>query len=147
MTAELPEPWATELAPKGIHSYRDMGARVGIAHETARRLMTGGKTSAATVEKVAEKLFDGDRTKVWRLYGVAVQDYGPWELPPGASLLTPEQRDAVRAVVHAMLPKLTAVGGDGDADDAGGSAPTNIREMKPWEVNEAAYDPDSDDNK
>lgn len=62
MTNELPEPWATELAPKGIHSYRDMGARVDIAHETARRLMTGGKTSSATVKKVADALFDGDAT-------------------------------------------------------------------------------------
>lgn len=33
-------------------------------------------------------------------------------------------------------------GGDGDADDQGGSAPTKLRPVDPLEVDEAAYDPD-----
>lgn len=142
MTNELPEPWAAALAPKGIHSYRDMGTAAGIAHETARRLVTGGATSAATVNKVADKLFGGDRTKVWSLYGEPLGDHGPWELPPEASLLNDEQRRAVLAVIHAMVPKRK--GGDGDADDTGGSAPTRLRPVNPLEVDEAAYDPEND---
>jgi hypothetical protein len=126
VTNELPEPWASALSPKGIHSYRDMGMAAGVAHETARRLVTGGATSAATVNKVADKLFGGDRTRVWVLYGAPLDDFGPWELPPEASLLNEEQREAVLGVIRAMLPKTATAkkGGDGDADATGGSAPT-----------------------
>lgn len=110
MNAELPEPWGAELSERHIHSYRDFAAAVGdgIGHETLRRLVTGGKTSPQTVNKVADKLFGGDRNKVWRLYGVAVEDHGDWTLPPEASLLSSTQRDAVLAVVKAMLPDLAA---------------------------------------
>ena len=105
MSTELPEPWASALGPKGIHSYRDFGKAAGIAHETARRLCNAGSTSSKTVNAVAETLFGGDSTKVWAMYGAAVQDYGPWELPPEASLLRPDQRSAVLAIVKAMLPR------------------------------------------
>lgn len=129
MSNELPEPWASELSGKGIHSYRDLGAAAHIAHETARRLCTGGKTSSATVNKVAAQLFDGDSTKVWSLYGAALEDYGPWELPPEATLLRPDQRDAILAIVKAMLPTDRAGGGDGDAEstEPRGSAPTRAK--------------------
>lgn len=144
MKTELPEPWATALAPKGIHSYRDFGTAAGIAHETARRLCTGGSTSAATVNKVAEALFAGDSTQVWALYGEPLEDFGPWVLPPEARLLTKEQREAVTAVVMAMVPKQAKRGGgDGDADkDSGSSAPMKLRDVGPHEVDLAAYDPE-----
>lgn len=144
MNNELPEPWATELAPKGIHSYRDLGAAAGIAHETARRLCTSGRTSAATVNKVAAALFGGDSTKVWALYGAPLRDHGPWELPEEARLLDEEQRAAVLAVVMAMVPKeVKRGGGDGDVKDSRGSAPMTLREVKAHEVDVAAYDPDA----
>lgn len=143
MTQELPEPWAAELSSKGMHSFRAVALRIGVSPETVRRLMTGGSTSAGTVEKVADEFFDGNRTKVWELYGVALKDYGPWELPPEASLLNSKQRAAVLAVVNAMLPpNLAALGGDGNADDdSGGSAPT-IRAVRDVEEDLAAYEPD-----
>lgn len=74
-------------------------------------------------------------------------------------LIEPERHDdALRAALLAVFPYLDvkgathlgralrdsfpAWGGDGDADaDAGGSAPT-IREVKPWEVDKAAYETD-----
>lgn len=140
---ELPEPWGAELAPKGIHSYRDFGAAADISPETARRLCTRGSTSSPTVQKVADALFDGDATKVWALYGKPLQDFGPWELPPEARLLDDEQRAAVLAVVRGMLPaEARRKGGDGNAEDSRGSAPTNVRELKPYEVDEAAYNPE-----
>lgn len=119
MSNELPEPWGAELSERGVHSYREFATLVGdgIGHETLRRLVTGGKTSVGTVNKVADKVFAGDRDRVWALRGVALQDHGDWELPPEASLLTDHQREAIRAVVKAMVPdpatapKLTLVEG------------------------------------
>lgn len=124
MTTELPEPWASALGPKGIHSYRDLGAAAGIAHETARRLCTAGRTSSKTVNRVAAALFGGDSTRVWAMYGSAVQDYGPWELPPEASLLRPDQRSAVLAVVKAMLPNEAGRTMTAGGDESGDTAPT-----------------------
>lgn len=135
MTNELPGPWAEHLSPKGIYSYRDFAAAVGIGHETLRRLCTGQATSTETVVTVADKFFNGNATKVWALYGVALQDFGPWELPAEARLLTEEQRKAVRAVVMAMVPKevrkktrqRSARGGDGHAEESRSAAPTRLR--------------------
>lgn len=110
MNNELPDPWGSELSSKGIHSYRQFAAAMGdgIGHETLRRLVTGGKTSPSTVNKVADKLFGGDRTKVWQLYGINVEDHGDWTLPAEASLLSEQQRDAIKMVLKAMLPDLSA---------------------------------------
>lgn len=123
MSNELPEPWATELSPKGIHSYRDFARATGIAAETARRLCTSGATSSATIGKVADALFNRDATKVWDLYGLPLKDYGPWELPPEARLLTEEQRAAVSAVVMAMVPPKARRGGGSNAEASNGGEP------------------------
>lgn len=139
MSNELPEPWAAALAPKGIHSYRDMAAAVGqTTHETMRRLCTGGATSAATVAKVADALFGGEATRVWSMYGVALEDFGPFELPAEARLLNDEQREAVRRVVLAMIPKdKRQGGGDGHAEDSRSAAP--MKALTQEQVDLAAY--------
>lgn len=108
MNGELPEPWASELGPKGIHSYRALGRAADVGHETARRLVLGGRTSVGTVNQVADTLFGGDRDKVWSLHGVNVNDHGDWSLPAEASLLTEKQREAIRAVIQAMTPAIEA---------------------------------------
>lgn len=76
-------------------------------------------------------------------------------------LVEPERMDdAVRAALLAIVPMLTSEGahrlgaglresfppegGDGDADNTGGSAPTMLRPVNPLEVDEAAYDPEID---
>lgn len=104
MSNELPDPWGAELGERGIHSYRDLAGATGVSAETARRLVVGGRTSVGTVNQVADKLFGGDRNKVWRMHGAAVTDHGDWQLPPEASLLDDRQREAIRAVVLAMAP-------------------------------------------
>lgn len=104
MSSELPEPWGSVLGPKGVHSYRDLGARSGFNHQTAWRLVNGGGTSQGTLRKVAVEFFDGDVNYVLRLRGSAAVDHGEWSLPAEASLLTEEQRAAILAVVRAMLP-------------------------------------------
>lgn len=111
----LPEPWRSVLEPKGIGTKRGLATKVGISPQTAKRLIDGdGNPSAETVALVADELFNGDRTRVWELAGIARQDHGDWQLPPEASQLDPEQRAAVLAVVRAMLPP-DARRGDGDA--------------------------------
>lgn len=114
----LPEPWRSELEIKGISSKRGLATKAGISPQTAKRLIDGeGSPSHATVAAVADALFDGDRERVWRLAGFDRQDHGDWTLPPEASLLDPDQRAAVLAVVRAMLPAEQRAG-DGDDRDA-----------------------------
>lgn len=108
MSNELPGLWGFALGPKGVHSYRDVAAKVGISAGTAHRLMTGGATSGDTVNKVADALFDGDRDAVWKLRGSSRRDYGDWSLPAEASLLSPAQRDAIRELIQVMVPEETA---------------------------------------
>lgn len=125
MSNELPGEWGDTLGPKGVHSYRDVAAKVTISAGTAHRLMTGGPTSVETVNKVADALFDGDRDAVWRLRGSSRKDYGDWALPADASLLDPDQRDAIIRLVQVMVPK-------DDATQTGGlqAALDEIRRQK-----------------
>lgn len=151
-TDQLPEPWGPILEAKGIHSYRDLGAAIGVAPETARRLVRGDSTSAATVTKAAAALFAGDRSRVYELHGSAHVDYGPWSLPPEASLLDREQRAAVLAIVKAMLPKdVRRVVRDQDRDEdlaraeAGEVARAEFREELESRVVQELLDARSDD--
>ena len=122
---ELPEPWRTALERKGISSKRGLATKAGISPQTAKRLIDGmGNPSAETVAAVADAVFNGDRTYVWELAGQSRQDFGPWDLPPEASQLDPEQRAAVLAVVRAMLPA-EARGGEHGGD----TAATNVRPL------------------
>lgn len=119
----LPEPWRTELERKGISSKRGLATKVGISPQTAKRLIDGdGQPSAATVNAVADELFNGDRARVWELAGLSRQDFGEWSLPPEASQLDPEQRAAVLAVVRAMLPRDLR---EGDGDEQRDAASTS----------------------
>lgn len=104
MSNELPGEWSEVFGPRGVHSYRDMAAKAGIASGTAHRLVTGGPTSAATINKVADKILGGDRDTVRRLRGSGRRDYGDWSLPAEASLLNLQQREAIMTVIQAMLP-------------------------------------------
>lgn len=101
---ELPGEWGKVLGPKGIHSYRDLSAATGVPTGTLHRMVTGAATSAETVNRVADALFDGDRDKVWRFRGSKRRDHGDWQLPPEASLLSEAQRSAVLHVIQAMVP-------------------------------------------
>lgn len=120
---ELPEPWRSALEQHGIHSKRGLASKAGISPQTAKRLIDGeGKPSPQTVAAVADKVFNGDRNRVWALAGHDRQDHGDWQLPPEASQLNQEQRAAVLAVVRAMLPQQREEAGDRGGRDA---APMN----------------------
>jgi hypothetical protein len=119
VSEELPEPWRSALGPKGVHTRRGLATKAGIAPQTAVRLVNGqGTPRPDTIQAVADAFFGGDRNRVRELAGISGRDYGDFKLPPEASLLRPDQRDAVRQVIQAMLPG-GAEGGEGnDRDDA-----------------------------
>lgn len=114
MSAErLPEPWGTPLEVKGVTTIRGLARAADIGPMAASRLIKGQGTSVETVNAVAKELFNGDRNRVWQLYGAGVKDHGDFRPPAEASLLTPEQRDAVNRVIRAMLPAEVRTGGAG----------------------------------
>lgn len=130
MSNELPDPWGPKLAPKGVHSYGDLAAAVGISKGTAYRLVTGkGSPTVETVQKVADYFFGGDLAVVYALRGSPRKGYGPWEPPAEAVLLTPQQREAVEAVIAAMVPADEAGGGEGEQAPA--NRPPNIGPASP----------------
>lgn len=144
MSNELPEPWGSKFAPKGVHSYGDLAGKVGISKGTAFRLITGGGTSVATVRKVADYFFDGDLDVVYELRGSARKGYGPWSPPDEVILLTPKQRTALEAVIAAMIPDDEAGGGEGEQAPA--NTPPDIspapRRRYPTEIGRAAREDD-----
>lgn len=145
MSNELPDPWGPKLAPKGVHSYGDLAAAVGISKGTAYRLVTGkGSPTVETVQKVADFFFGGDLAAVYELRGSPRRGYGPWEPPAEAVLLTPKQREAVEAVIAAMVPTDEVGGGEGEQAPA--NRPPDIslapRRRYPSEVRTAAREDD-----
>jgi transcriptional regulator with XRE-family HTH domain len=68
------------------------------------------------------------------------------EVPELAQRATRLMLDASALFAEAgdVVFKRTPSGGDGDADNTGGSAPTKLRPVDPLEVDEAAYDPEGD---
>lgn len=135
MSNELPGEWGRRLSPRGIHSYRQMADAVsavtgeGISQGTMHRLVVGKATSAETVNTVADALFGGDRDLVWRLRGSSRQDHGDWSLPADASLLNKDQRNAILAVIRAMVPAEQEGGGEHDRS-AATSKPTSGSEIR-----------------
>jgi hypothetical protein len=107
------------LELKGVTSKRGLATKVGVSPQTAKRLIDGiGRPAPETVAAVADALFAGDRDRVWELAGFAHRDHGDWVLPPEASLLDEEQREAVVAIVRAMLPPAMRRGVDAAEDKA-----------------------------
>lgn len=102
MSDEIPPSWHAPMERKGITvSYRGLGERAGISHETARRVVTGRSISPATAAKVADAL-GVDREVVYELRGQTPARAAVWEPPATSSLLTPEEREALNRLVHLL---------------------------------------------
>lgn len=87
----------------GIVSIRGLAARVGVAPETARRLLAG--TSApdeATLRKLAEGL-PASLPMLRRMSGRPSGTGTPFRLPPEADQLDARQRSVIVSMVHALL--------------------------------------------
>jgi transcriptional regulator with XRE-family HTH domain len=114
----IPPQWLRVMEARGLSTIRRLAQAAGVSPQTIKRMVQGeGDTSERTIEAVADVLFEGDRNQVWRLLGEAPRDYTDWALPDEARLLTPKQRDAVRAVILSMVDP-GAKAGDGDDRDA-----------------------------
>lgn len=104
MSDNIPDPWRSAAERKGIKpSYRPLGDRAGMAHETVRRVISGQSVSVASVRKLADALgVDVEKIHEWR--DEAGPDYGAmFEPDPSASLLTTEER----AVINSLIRLLT----------------------------------------
>lgn len=112
MNQPIPPAWLQAMEARGLGSIRRLATAAGVSPQTIKRMVQGeGDTSERTVEAVADVLFDGDRNQVWQLLGQPARDYTDWELPSEARLLTPKQREAVRAVILSMVDPGAKEGG------------------------------------
>lgn len=101
--ANLPEYLRTRMAEVGIASIRGLAHRVGVAPETARRLLNA---AAVPDELTLRKLAEGLPAPLQLLRGLAGRPPGertPFVLPPEADQLDQEQRSVVVAMVRALL--------------------------------------------
>lgn len=104
MSDNIPDPWRSAAERRGIRpSYRPLGDRAGMAHETVRRVISGQSVSTRSVRKLADALgVDVEKIHEWR--DEAGPDYGAmFEPDPSASLLTTEER----AVINSLIRLLT----------------------------------------
>lgn len=133
MRRETPPDWCTLMEARGLYSIRALARGLDIAAETASRLVHGGASSAETIEAAAMLLkVSPDRIRAIR-GEIAVS---PFSLPRGADALTRRQRDAVLAVVRAMLDPVAA-GVDEDLDELGRVPPA---ETTTQQVHPVAHD-------
>lgn len=111
---ELPEPWSTAAQQAGIRqTYRGIGERAGLSHVTVRRLIKEGRTSPATVTKIAQAL-KVDDTVIYQWADIELSEWGPWSPPAEAHRLNPRARAAIEELIRAV----TQGGSDaGQAED------------------------------
>lgn len=99
---ELPEPWDTAAEKAGVRqTYRGIGEASGLSHVTVRRLIAQGRTSPATISKVAGALGVEEST-VYQWAGMPVSDWGPWVPPREAHKLNPRAREALDELIRAI---------------------------------------------
>lgn len=99
---ELPEPWNTAAEQAGVRqTYRGIGDAADLSHVTVKRLISEGRTSAPTINKVAKAL-GVDRATVHRWLGLPIPEYGFWEVPDEVHQLNPRARAALTELILAV---------------------------------------------
>lgn len=99
---QLSEPWSTAAEKAGVRqTYRGIAERAGISHVTVRRLVVEGRTSQATVTKVADAL-GVDEATIYGWAGVDLSEWGPWIPPREAHKLNPRARAALEELIRAI---------------------------------------------
>ena len=124
MSDDIPQAWHLHLERKAIQvSYRGLGAKAGISHEAARRVVRGWPVKDSTIRKVADSL--GVDPEVVRDLRSDAPRLEAWEPPPASSLLSHDEREALSRLITLMT--LTRKDGEGRAErpattkQAGGS--------------------------
>lgn len=99
-----PEPWRPLYEGIGVDfGYRQLANRIGMDHTTLRRLLKGGRTSEATIRKVADA-FHVTPAKIRELRGEsAALEYEPFVLPDDAGRLNEKERRVIMSVIRALL--------------------------------------------
>lgn len=98
-----PEDWAAAMERKGISSERHLAREVGVHQTTIGSMLRGTRaTKPVTLRKVADVL-GVDIETVSRWAQQALTSHGPYEPPARTELLSPTQRQALNAVITAML--------------------------------------------
>lgn len=96
----IPLDWLPYFQRKNIDSIRALARAVGMHQSTAGRVVHGEKSSRESLRRVAD-YFGLPLGEVQRLRDE--QPTRPFEVPPEADALTPKQREAVRAIILAMV--------------------------------------------
>jgi hypothetical protein len=96
----VPDQWLPLFNKRQITSYRELGRLARIDYTRARRVILGGGTTDDAVEAVASAL-GVTPSKVWELRGEPVPN--PFTLPAAAGSLNRKEREAVLAVINAIL--------------------------------------------
>ena len=116
MSDYIPDPWRSQAERKGITpTYRPLGDRAGLAHETVRRVISGQSVSKHSIRKLADALgVDVETIHEWR--HEAPPDYGAmFEPDPSSMLLTTEER----AVINSLIRLLTEGRGEQQGEGEG----------------------------
>lgn len=99
---QLPEPWRTAAEQAGIRqTFRGIGDEAKLSHVTVRRLIAEGRTSPATIAKVADAL-KVDESTVHEWAGVEVSEWGVWIPPRDAHKMPPRARAAVEELIRVL---------------------------------------------
>lgn len=126
MSEDIPQAWRLPLERKGIKpSYRALGEKAGVAHETVRGVALGRKSKASTIRKIADAM-GVDPEFVHELRGTVAPDV--WEPPPASSLLTREERDAIARLIVAVT-KGRETDEHGSASERAGGSPAREEEV------------------
>ncbi len=99
----IPNPWRTAMEEAGTYSLRELAARANLGTTTVSTLIFG---RAASSEPTMQAVADSLRLPVTTIRTWATAARGedkPFELPAEANRLSRRERDAVLAVIRAML--------------------------------------------
>lgn len=105
----LPELFAKRMGELGTKSVRELYQRLPddgdcVTYETVRKLYNGEQrgTRDERVPRDLALMLGVDENVVREAMSIP-PTYGPWEIPPRAQSLDPDERDAVMGVIDALL--------------------------------------------
>lgn len=100
---DIPSPWREAMESAGMYSFRDLSQKTGIGTSTVTGLVFGDRRSSdATMQAVADALrLQVTTIREWA--AAALGEAKPFLLPAEANRLGRREREAVLAVVRAML--------------------------------------------
>jgi hypothetical protein len=108
---DVPEPWASAMAERGlidphrteaVPSIRALAEQADVAPETVRRMVWGERVpDPATVQAVAEAL-GVDSRKVADWVGQVRSVRRPYQAPSEANLLNDDEQDAITQLIRVM---------------------------------------------